>query len=65
MPAGETRTALDAILWEALSLAHHMAAGIPQVRADIRGQAWQLADIAQGCCPERGKYGSEEGVKQK
>ena len=39
MPAGETGTALDAILRQALSLAHNMAASIPQVRPDISDQA--------------------------
>ena len=34
-PAGETRTVLDAILREALSMAHNMAAGISSIRTDI------------------------------
>ena len=37
MSIGETRTALDIVLWEELPLAQDMAAGIPSIRADLRG----------------------------
>ena len=36
MSIGETRTALDAILWEELPLAQDVAAGVSSICADLR-----------------------------
>ena len=48
MPACETRTALDAILWEALSMANNMAAGISSIRTYIIGhRSKQIREIAK------------------
>ena len=70
MSACETRTVLDAILWETLSMAHNMAAGIPQIRTDIRGQACverllKSTDVSKDYCPERASIGYQEGINLK
>ena len=39
MSIGETRTALDTVLWKELPLAQDMAAGVPAIRANLRGSS--------------------------
>ena len=70
MPIGETRTVLDAILWEKLPLAQDMAAGVPSICADLRddnianlfGETRQGGDVSRDNYPEGKSVGREEEI---
>ena len=70
MSIGETRTALDVVLWEELPLAQDMAAGIPSIRADLRGdnttsmfgETSQERNVNKDNCHEGRSVGREDGI---